>query len=339
MFKDIPASANSSRGSWQQYTLKGGVFLRILINTKVSQEHVAKIETGFPTIEVRQTDNPEEARELVKGSEILVTWKNAFQPEFWESSGLRWVHLLSAGIDGLVVPPTAQGRVLLTNSRGIHGIPISEHVFALMLAFSRGLNQYGRNQTQRKWRQGQLTELRGKTLGIVGFGSIGREIARLGAAFGMRVLVVKRSPGAAAEVSRVVGPEGLEMVLKESDYLVLALPLTAESRRLLGARELELMKPSAILINIARGEIVNEEVLARALEQKVIAGAGLDVFEAEPLPPDSPLWQLDNCIITPHCAALSPQYMTRATDLFCRNLDAYINGDPLPTAVDLLRGY
>lgn len=314
--------------------------MKILINAKMDQEQVVKIQSGFPAAEVVQTDNPQEAGKLAKEAEILITWWSNFQPVFLDSPKLRWVHTLSAGVDGFLLPPILEGRVLLTNSRGIHGIPISEHAFAMMLAFSRGLNQYGRHQALSKWQRVKLTELRAKTLGIVGLGSIGREIARLGTAFGMRVLAVKRNPGPPPEdVNRVVGLEGLEMVLRESDYLVIAVPLTAETRCLIGARELELMKTTAILINIARGEVVDETELAAALKQGLIAGAGLDVFETEPLSSDSPLWQLDNCIITPHCAALSPQYMTRATDLFCRNLEAFIKGEPMLTLVDPNRGY
>lgn len=313
--------------------------MKLFINAKIAQEHIDKIQSGFPCLEVQQTDNPE-AADLAKDAEIIVTWWSNFQPALIDSPRLRWVHTLSAGIDGFLLPPVLEGKVLLTNSRGIHGIPISEHVFAMMLSFSRGLNQFRKHQDEKKWTRVKLSELRGKTLGIVGMGSIGSEIARLGTAFGMRVLGVKRSPGPPPEdVNRVVGLEGLEMVLKESDYLVIALPLTAETKGLIGARQLELMKPDAFLINIARGEIVDERALAAVLKKGVIAGAGLDVFETEPLPADSPLWQLDNCIITPHCAALSPQYMTRATDLFCRNLDAFLKGEPMPTLVDSKRGY
>lgn len=314
--------------------------MKILINSKIGQEHVVKIQSGFPAVEVINTENPQEAEKIVGDAEVLVSWWSNFQPAFLDSPRLRWVHALSAGIDGFLLPQILEGKVLLTNSRGIHGIPISEHVFALMLSFSRGLIHFARNQVQGKWQRVQLTELRGKTLGIVGMGSIGSEIARLGTAFGMRVVAVKRTPGPAPEgVNRVVGMEGLEMVLKESDYLVLAVPLTPETEGLIGAPQLEQMKPTAILINIARGEVLQEEQLAAALQQGVIAGAGLDVFETEPLPADSPLWQLENCIITPHCAALSPQYMTRAIDLFCRNLDAFLQGEPMPTLVDPSRGY
>lgn len=314
--------------------------MKVLINARLNREHVAKIQGGFPSVIVEQTIDPQRAKELALESEVIITWGSSFQPGFLESAKLRWLHALSAGVDGFLLPPILEGKVLLTNSRGIHGIPISEHVFALMLAFSRGLNQFCRNQAINRWQPISVTELRGKTLGVIGLGSIGQEIARLGAAFGMRVLAVKRNPTAPPEdVKRVVGIEGLDMVVRESDYLVLAVPLTPDTRNLICIKQFEEMKPSAVIINIARGEVICQADLIKALEEGLIAGAGLDVFETEPLPPDSPLWQLENCIITPHCAALSPQYMTRATDLFCRNLDAFIRGEPMPTLVDPKRGY
>lgn len=315
--------------------------MRILVNAKVDRKHLDKIQAGFPKVEVLQTADSQEALALVQEAEVLLTWWSNFDEKFLESPSLRWVHALSAGVDGFLLSPIVEGKIILSNSSGIHGIPISEHVFAMMLSFSRGLHRFGKYQAQNLWRRDlHLTELRGKTLGIVGLGQIGQEIARLGNAFGMRVLAVKRNPGQPLEgVNRVVSMEGLEMVLKESDYLVLTLPLTPETKGFIGARQLELMKPSAILINVARGEVVDQDDLIAALQQGVIAGAGLDVFETEPLDSESPLWQLENCIITPHCAALSPQYMTRATDLFCRNLDAYLRGEPLPTQVDPKRGY
>lgn len=315
--------------------------MRILVNAKVDRKHLDKIQAGFPKVEVLQTADSQEALALVQEAEVLLTWWSNFDEKFLESPSLRWVHALSAGVDGFLLSPIVEGKIILSNSSGIHGIPISEHVFAMMLSFSRGLHRFGKYQAQNLWRRDlHLAELRGKTLGIVGLGQIGQEIARLGNAFGMRVLAVKRNPGQPLEgVNRVVSMEGLEMVLKESDYLVLTVPLTPETKGFIGARQLELMKPSAILINVARGEVVDQDDLIAALQQGVIAGAGLDVFETEPLDSESPLWQLENCIITPHCAALSPQYMTRATDLFCRNLDAYLRGEPLPTQVDPKRGY
>lgn len=315
--------------------------MKVLINSKISSEHLEKISSGFPDIELVHTGNPAEAAQLVQEAEVLVSWWSNFSPDFLASPSLRWIHALSAGVDGFLHPPVLEGRILLTNSSGIHGIPISEHTFAMLLSFSRGLYRFAKYQEQSLWQKDvPLTELRGKSLGIVGLGSIGQEIARLGTAFGMRVIGVKRNPGPPpANVHRVVSMEGLDLVLKESDYLVLSMPLTSETNKLIGYKQLELMKPSAVIINIARGEVLDETALAEALRNRIIAGAGLDVFESEPLPSDSPLWQLDNCIITPHCAAMSPQYMVRATDLFCRNLDGYLKGEVMPTLVDPNRGY
>jgi phosphoglycerate dehydrogenase-like enzyme len=321
---------------------KGDIPLKILINTKVSPDHIAKIQTGFPKAEIILTDGDhQQAAAKIAKAEVLITWWSNFLPEFLNSPALRWIHALSAGVDGFLHPPVLEGRVLLTNSSGIHGIPMAEYTFGVMLSFSRGLYKFCLAQKESRWdRNVSLSELRGKTLGVVGLGSIGQEIARLGTAFGMRVLGVKRNPGSPPEgVNRVVTLEGLELVLKESDFMVLTVPLTPETHGMIGAKQLAVMKPSAILINVARGEIVDESALATALKEHKIAGAGLDVFEEEPLPQSSPLWQLENCIITPHCSAMSPNYMARATDLFCRNLDAYIKGEKLPTQVDPRRGY
>ena len=315
--------------------------MKILINAKLAPDHIAKIQTGFPDAQILQTQGePQKAAALINEAEVLISWWSNFRPEFLNSPSLRWIHALSAGVDGFLHPPVLEGKVLLTNSSGIHGFPMAEHTFAMMLSFSRGLYMFRGYQQDNRWqRDVPLSELRGKTLGVVGLGSIGKEIARLGTAFGMRVLGVKRNPGSAPDGVRVVSLEGMEMVLKESDYLVLTVPLTPETHGLIGAKQLETMKSSAVIINMARGEILDESALVAALRDGKIAGAGLDVFIEEPLPQESPLWQLENCIITPHCAALSPQYMARATDLFCRNLDAYLKGEELPTQVDPKRGY
>lgn len=314
--------------------------LKIFFNTNLETRDLEKIRSGFPDVELILPREVEQEAGMPPGAEVLVTWWNNFTASLLQAPGLKWVHTLSAGVDGFLLPPIIQGQVVLTNSSGIHGIPIAEHTFAMMLSFSRGIRHFVLHQQQRQWNHDiQLTELHGKTLGVVGLGNIGREIARLGTAFGMRVLGVRRTPGQPEEsVHRVVSFEGMDMVLKESDYVVLAVPLTVETKGMIGMRELELMK-GAFLVNIARGEVVDETALIRALEQKVIAGAGLDVFCQEPLPADSPFYRLDNCLISPHRAAISPQYMDRAIDLFCRNLEAYIKGEPLPNRVDPAKGY
>ena len=190
-------------------------------------------------------------------------------------------------------------------------------------------------------------------MGIVGYGSIGREVGRLGKAFGMRVLALRRSAGQAKEgyASEHTGdragaipeqfytPDQLHQMLSRCDYVVVALPLTHETKHLVGEAELRAMKASAYLVNIARGAIVDEQALVRALREGWIAGAGLDVFEREPLPDDSPLWAMDNVLISPHVAGFTPRYDERATALFVENLGRYLSGEPLLNLVDKTRGY
>jgi len=315
--------------------------MKILINAKLQPEQRQKIQAGFPGAQLVMAAAPTEAEAQLDGAEVLVSWWSNFNPTLASHPDLRWIHTLTAGIDGFLLPRVLEGEVLLSNSRGIHGIPMAEHVFAMMLSFSRRIKAYSLQQEQAVWERGPSPgELYGKTMGIVGLGSIGSELARRASVFGMRVVAVKRNPGHPSEgVTRVMGLAGLDMLLKESDFVVLMVPLTSETQGLIGQRELALMKPDAVLINVARGEVVDERALEQALTQRIIAGAALDVFEQEPLNQNSPLWGLPNCLITPHVAAMSPMYLDRALDLFCRNLEAYGQGKPLPTQVDPGRGY
>ncbi|HEY3248707.1 MAG TPA: D-2-hydroxyacid dehydrogenase, partial [bacterium] len=253
---------------------------------------------------------------------------------------LRWVHSSGAGVERLLVPPILGDNVILTDSSGIHQAMV-EHVFALMLAFARRLHTAVRLQLAHRFEhyaiQGE--ELGGRTLGILGLGAIGRDIARTAPAFEMRVIGIKRVPGPIEGVDVVLPPEGLHDVLREADYVVVALPLTRATRHLMGEREFRAMKPSAVLINIGRGAIVDEPALITALREGWIAGAGLDVFEHEPLPVDSPFYDMVNVIITPHTAGSSPQYFERMTSLFCENLRAFLDGRPMGNVVDKELGY
>jgi len=249
--------------------------------------------------------------------------------------------------------------VLITTTSGIHAPPIAEYAFASMLAWSRRVPKMLYYQNRREWPQGRWElfvgqELRGATLGIVGYGSIGREVGRLGKCFGMRVVATKRSVGQVADtgyrvpgtgdpegqiLNRIYPPEQLREMLAECDYVVISLPLTPDTRGLIGEEELRAMKPNAYLVNISRGGIVDEAALIKALQEGWIAGSGLDVFEEEPLPPDSPLHDLDNVILSPHVAGFSPHYDERASDLFAENLRRYLAGVELLNLVDKEVGY
>jgi D-2-hydroxyacid dehydrogenase (NADP+) len=257
---------------------------------------------------------------------------------------LRWYQQWDAGVDWLLNHPELSARDFwLTNSSGIHAIPLAEHVLGLMLALTRRLPQAMRAQSRHEWYTvpfGDTTELYGKTVVIVGMGPIGQRAAQVAAALGMRVLGVRSHadrmvPG----VEKMVGPDGLCDALCEADFLVLAAPLTGRTRGMIGRRELASIKSGAFLINVGRGATLDEAALIDVLRQGRLAGAGLDVFEAEPLPTDSPLWDMQNVLITAHYAGDSPHYHERAMVIFLDNLRRYIAGDPLCNLVDKQRGY
>ena len=256
---------------------------------------------------------------------------------------LRWLQLTSAGVDRLLDSPLVRSGVTVTTASGIHAVTISEYVIGAMLAFAKGFTRAVRSQQESQWSPYGPQEMEGQTVGIVGMGAIGSRVAELSRAFGMRVLAIRRSveqrtPGE-GPVDELLPTSELPYLLAESDYVVLAMPLTPESTKLIGEAELRTMKASAVLVNIARGAVIDEPVLIRAIKEHWIAGAALDVFEKEPLPSDSELWGLDNVLLTPHISGGTPRYMERAVGLFCENLRRYLAGEPLRNVVDPARGY
>ncbi len=278
----------------------------------------------------------------IGGADVAIVWH--FAPELLRrAKRLKWVHFAMAGVDDALHPALVESPVLVTSSVGVHAAPAAEHAFAMILAFARGLVPAFANQFQRRWaRRGVvygIQELQGLTLGVVGLGRIGRAVASLGKAFGMHVVGVKRHGGAVDDVEEVFTPDGLAKVLSRADYLVLCVPLTAETRGLIGVDEFRLMKESAYLINVGRGPLVREDTLLEALRRRWIAGAGLDVFETEPLPPDHPLYNLDNVIISPHVAGVTPYYWERMAKLFVENFNRFLAGEELEKKVDKERGY
>lgn len=272
---------------------------------------------------------------------------------------LKWVQLHSAGINQLTKHSILKTDIRITTSSGIHAVPIGEFSIAMMVALARKIPLIVRKQDHAewpsdKWRLYLGTELHGKTLGIIGYGSIGRHAARIAKlGLGMRILALSRG-GEKRDRGYVepgIGdPEGtlpdawftrdqLGDLLSQSDFLLVATPLTDETRDLIGERELRQMKPTAFLMNIARGGIVNESALVQALKANWIAGAGMDVFEKEPLPAESELWKCENAIVAPHVSSATPHYDDRAVELFCENLRRYLRGDELLNLVNRERGY
>lgn len=262
---------------------------------------------------------------------------------------LRWLALPSAGSDRVQQAGLARpGGPIVTTSNGIHAVPIGEFVLSLMLMWVRhwpAIIDYQRASTwpnHPQWEALAGRELAGATLGIIGLGAIGRNVARLGRAFGMKVIATRRTaePGQSEpDVDRLVPTNQLNDLLAASDFVVISVPLTAQTRHLIGAAELQAMRRNAFLINISRGSTIDEQALVTALINGTIGGAGLDVFESEPLPPESPLWRLPNVIISPHVAGDSDRYSQRFTDLLLDNLARFRAGEPLRNVVDPARGY
>lgn len=257
---------------------------------------------------------------------------------------LKWIQGIGAGIDLLVGQSgVLESRVQITNAGGLHSSAMREHVFWVMLNFARGGERLMDNQRQRRWQRFMPGQLAGKTLGIVGLGKIGQSLAEAGRAFNMKVVATKRSAD-----RMLTGVPGVDVLyprpalcdlLSASDYVVLSVPSTPETRHLIGEVELRAMKPTGYLINIARGPVVDEAALVRALKEGWIAGAGLDVFEQEPLPAHSELWGLPNVIISPHMAGAIEDSSRLVTALFCDNLRRYLSGLELINVVDKGRGY
>lgn len=253
---------------------------------------------------------------------------------------VRWLHTPSAGVDHLLIPPVLDRDITLTNSAGVHAIPIAEFVLAYLLSHVKRLPAYAAAQAEARWnRAAEPGELYERTMLILGAGGIGQAIAERAAGFGMRVWGTRRRPRPTPGLERVVGMAEWRSLLPEVDFLVVAAPLTDETRGMVDAAALAALKPGAYLVNIARGPIVDEAALVAALEQGRLAGAALDTFDTEPLPPESPLWRLPNLTITPHATAHSPRMRERQIGLFLENLRRFRAGEPLLNVVDKSAGY
>jgi D-2-hydroxyacid dehydrogenase (NADP+) len=260
---------------------------------------------------------------------------------------IKWVHSTAAGVSQLMYPELRDSGVILTNPSGIFSPPMAEHTMGLMVALARNFPDSVRFQDRVEWGQqqisgrlGPLTELNGQLLLIVGYGSIGRELARRARAFDMRVWGVNRSGKCdAAHVEKIVPVAQLDSVLPEADYIVIAAPETRDTKHLIGAAQIAKMKPTARLINVGRGSLLDEGALVRALETKALRGAALDVTNTEPLPADSPLWRAPNLFITPHTSGVSHRLWQKETTLLMDLLERWFDGRELFNVVDVSRGY
>lgn len=266
----------------------------------------------------------------------------AFKPPrgIWAgATRLRLFQMMGAGVDALLPAPDLPASVRIANARGIHGPHMSEFALGMMLALAKRVPRALAQSRERRWSQYPADTIEGRTLGILGLGAIGEAVAEKAVALGMRVIGTQRAPKPVPHVAQIFRPDETARVLAESDYLVVLLPLTAETRDSIGARELALMKPGAYLVNLARGGIVDEDALAEALRAGKLAGVASDVFAEEPLSASSPLWDAPNAILTPHVAGLGPRYMEDLSEILAENLDRIEKNLPLRNEVDRTRGY
>lgn len=314
--------------------------MKVLANLQLDDSQISLIEAVSDDVEVVKADSQGEALELMP--EVDVVFGSFDHDMFVRGRCLKWVQVTSAGVDNMMYPDFVESDVVMTSAKGIVGVHLADHAMALLLALTRGIAWAVRHPS---WSQRDATremswELLGRTMGIVGLGGTGRELAARALAFGMRVIAVDPmdvDPPDGVEYCRKM--DGLDDLLEVSDVVAICAPLTPETEGMFDRNAFRLMQTHAILINVTRGPIVDEEALVEALETGAIGGAGLDVTPREPLPDDHPLWRFDNVVITPHSAGGSPRRMDRSVDLFCDNLRRLLANEPLTSVIDKTKGY
>ncbi len=285
---------------------------------------------------------PRSQEEIIEtGEDAQVYFGNCLEETFPYLTRLKWIQSHSAGMDAQLYPALKNSEVVLTSVAGVYGSHAAEHAYALLLGLTRDIKGAAINHTKHEWRKpNQLIEIGGLTLGIIGLGGFGIHMAKRGIGFDMRIIAVDAYRQDKPDfVDELMPIDQLPELMRRSDVVMIACPLTEETYHLVNADNLALMKPTAYLINVARGKIVDEPALIEALKAGKIAGAGLDVTEVEPLPEDSPLWDMDSVLLTPHVAGRSQHRVRRAAEFFCENLKRYLNGEPLKNIVDKQLGF
>ncbi len=309
-------------------------------------EKAENLKRKFPQIEVFLVYEEKIEISILEKCRILVAGR--IKPEdLKRAKNLKWIHSPFSGVGNFFFPEFLESRILLTNSKGVNSLPVVEHILGLILAFSRYLFLSWRYQIEGVWAQEIIwnqnplpRELAGSTIGIIGLGEIGKRLADRAKKLGMRVLGIKKNIGKNLQSVDLILPiSQLDFLLGNSDYVVLSLPRTKETEGLMNYERFKKMKKNSVFINVSRGKLVKEEDLVRALKEKLILGAGLDVFEEEPLPPDSELYKLPNVIITPHIAGVSPHFWDNVYELLCDNIERFLKGLPLRNVVNKKEGY
>ena len=328
--------------------------INIALAFRIDEESIARIAALDPRIRMidvsqisgrgGEPDAETKARIMadLAGAEIMLG-PNRIPIEYFDAAiGLKWFQSINAGIERMDRDGLLKRGFVVTSAAGLASVAIAEYVIGTIVMLAKGLHTAVRAQPEHRWDFRMTGEAAGKTVGIVGLGEIGRETAKRARAFEMRVVASRRTVAAGAtdpDCDEILPYSNLARLLSESDFLVLALPLTTETRHLIGAAELAKMKPTASIINIARGEIIDQGALVTALTTGVIASAALDVFDPEPLPAESPLWDMPNVIVTPHISGAVEGYGHKATEMFIANLKRYLAGEALAHQANPELGY
>ncbi len=305
-----------------------------------------KLQQDFPQLEVVHLSDYDRVTEEIADADIAMSWSLRGE-QIKAAKKLKWIHSTATAVHALMSPELCASDIVVTNARDVHGPVVAEHAMALVLALAKRLPQAVRHQRQKHWAQHDLweasprpRELHGATMTIVGLGGIGRPLAKLANAMGLRVIGVREHPERQCDgVNVTYGFDALDEALSRADFVVLALPVTPKTHHLMNAERLARLRPEAYLINVGRGVLIDEDALAAALRAKSFAGAALDVTSEEPLPPESPLWEMENVLITPHIAGLTKLMWERHYEQYTENLRRFLTGKPLLWMVDKQKGY
>ncbi|HLA81068.1 MAG TPA: D-2-hydroxyacid dehydrogenase [Thermoleophilia bacterium] len=307
---------------------------------------LARLKASAADFEIVAGTALEDFEVAASAATIIFAWgtsRDLLRQVLLMSPKIRWVHIFSAGMNHLMSTELVESPAVLTNAKGVFSQSLGEWVLGAILYFAKDFRRLIRSQMQGRWDPYEVVEISGQTVGIVGYGDIGQAVAKRVAAMGMRVLGLTRrgslpnQPDPLAE--QIYAPVDLIRMIEQSDYIIVTAPLTPETRNLVGEAEIAAMKPDAVIINIGRGPVINEEALIRALSEKKIKGAALDVFHREPLPGDHPFYSMENVLLSPHCADNTPDWLENAMEFFLENLDRYRKGEPLLNLVQKELGY
>jgi phosphoglycerate dehydrogenase-like enzyme len=298
-----------------------------------------------PETNIAVGNSVEAFERLAADATVILSWSlsgELLRDVFAMSPKVRWVHSRSAGLDTVMFPELVASPVPLTNGRGVFSQSLGEFALGAILYFAKDFRRMNRNQAAGRWEPFDIVEIAGETVGILGYGDIGRAVAKRAHAMGMRVVAVKRRPladHADPLVDWTFAPTGRLEMIAQSDYIVAAAPLTPETRGLIGEAEFQAMKPNAVVINLGRGPVIDEAAMVRALTEKRIKGAALDVFDNEPLPEGHPFYGLENVLLSPHCADHTPDWTDQAMRFFLAQFERFSQGAPLENVVEKAQGY